>query len=384
MEIKSHVNAMQTALSALRSGQKNAAEGLKLSEQAPSDPDGIRERTLANVDTFQLQVSPIIHEDPAVTTVMFGDKEFIFFDTSKLYMLNNPENINVCERTGHMTTKPEQLAGGGWRIHILGRYVNAPERVCDAPKRSEFTTLPFDAFYYSEGFARATLDFFTRGTATEADIERMKTSLDNVLREITEMRRNGMEDDFSKLKNKIDIMGEQVSLLQLLDMQKEATRLNDQLYGVTGVESRIRFGNSTFTEFARSGMVKAMGMEFGNKIGGNIGRMFSEAFAAEADNNALGILAWATLPEDADKGTQINNNALQIGARALYEVFSKIDMSSRENAIKSFNALSGEIDNALLKHMNSYEGEYSLNSTWGARLRSEVNGYFNNALSLIN
>jgi hypothetical protein len=356
---------------------------VKLSEKAPSDPYGIRERTLANMDTFQLQVSPVIHEEP-VTTVMFGDREFIFFDKSKLHMLNSPANINVCERTGHMTTKPEQLAGGGWRIHILGKYVNAPERVCTAPKRSEFTTLPFDAFYYSEGFARAALDFFTRGTATEADFERTKTSLDNVLREIAEMRRNGMEDDFSKLKNKIDIMGEQVSLLQLLNMQKEAARLNDRLYGITGVGSNIRFGNSTFTDFAERGMIKAMGMEFGNKIGGGIGRMFSEAFAAEADNNALGILAWAVLPEDADKGTQINNNALQIGARALYEVFSKIDTSSRENAIKSFNALSGEIDNALLKHMNFYEGEYSLNSTWGARLRNEVNGYFNNMLGLIN
>ena len=390
--INPQATKISNTLSALRNGPKDMAEGLKLYESAPFDSHGIRTQTLLNRDTFepleshvvfdmvqnrnQLQIGLSLEETRQSQSVMFGGREFILSEHINKDSLNlNDPNISVSS-TGYLT-KTTKTANGMFRIDLLGKAVDAPEWVDPAPKRSEFTTLSLDAFNGSECFARATLDFFTRGAATQADFDRTKASIDNLLKEIAEMRKNGMEDDFSKLQGKIDIMGEQVSLLQLLDMQKEAARLTDGLF-----DKGIRFGTEFFTEAARHGTIKAMGVEYGNKIGGNIGKMFSAAFAAEADNFAVGVrnIGNHAITSDAHA---FHKNALKNGAEMLYDVFAKIDTSSKENAVNSFNALNDEINNALQMFMNQYEGGGSLNGTWGTKLRNDVNAHFNNVLGLI-
>jgi hypothetical protein len=377
--INPNATKMADTLAALRNGQKNAAEGLKLSENAPSDPHGIRAQTFdgfAPLQTHaQLQVGLTYEEARQSQIVMFGGREFALSDHVNKDSLNlSDPNISVSS-TGYLMRKTMNANGTG-TIELLGRDINAPEWVNPAPIRSDFTKLSTDFFTGSENFARATLDFFSRGTATQADFDRTKASIDNVLKEISEMLKSGGEVDYNNVQSKIDIMGEQVSLSQLLEMQKKATELTDKLYEKMGI------GNSTMTDFALRGMIKAIGVEYGNQVGGKIGEMFSAAFAAEADNNAQGLINLFSSDNSDDKSTAFARSAVQNGAKWLYDVFAKVDMSSKENAQKSFNALSGEIDGAIEKYMNQYTGGGS--ATWSAQLRNEVNGFFNNALSLIN
>ena len=388
--INPQATKISNTLSALRNGQKDMAEGLKLYESAPFDSHGIRTQTLLNRDTFepleshvvfdmvqnrnQLQAGLTYEEARQSQSVMFNGREFALSDHVNKDSLNlNDPNISVSS-TGYLT-RTTKTANGMIKIDLLGRDINAPDWVNPGPARSDFTKHSTDFFTDSENFARNALDFFSLGTATQADFDKTKVSIDNVLKEIAEMMKDGGEVDYDKLQSKIDIMGEQVSLSQLLEMQKKAAELTDKLYEKMGI------GNGAMTDFALRGMVKAIGVEYGNQIGGKIGEMFSTAFANEADNNAQGLINLFSSDNSEDKSTAFARSAVQNGAKWLYDVFEKVDMSSKENAQQSFNALSGEIDSVIEKYMNQYTGGGS--AAWAAQLKNEVNGFFNNALSFI-
>lgn len=127
-----------------------------------------------------------------------------------------------------------------------------------------------------DSFVRSTIDWFTQGMGGETAYENMRKSVDGIVRELAEKIRNGEDTSLDKLTSKFNIMGEEVSVSKLMDIQKKSLELSEKM-GVIG------YGTDKLADNAKWGIIKAQGIAFGNQIGGKLGRLYSSAFAAEAD-----------------------------------------------------------------------------------------------------
>lgn len=330
-------------------------------------------------------------------TFTYNGREFYVNHSDYESFLNDPD-LKVSE-TGWLTKTTGYLTGT-ITVHLIGRAVDAPEYT--PPK---YTADFFDAsadfitkaaqeyaktgsdetlttpYYSGDKFVKSALDFFSTGNYTQADVDRMKASVESIIKELAEMIKNGEEADLSKVKGKVDIMGKQISLTQLLEMQEYGKELSNQLVG----EKRefLGFGNDGGVEYyARRGLIKSMGMSYGDQIGGDAGDLFKTAWGAEVDRHSqifIDIddrhreLIMKHLDDKDKEGTILHGNLRKNGAQWIYDVFSKIDTSSKENALKSYKALSGEIDAAINKFYGQYSG---VPGGMVAKMRNEVDSYF--------
>ena len=127
-----------------------------------------------------------------------------------------------------------------------------------------------------DNFVRSTIDWFTQGMGSESDYKNMQKSIDGIVKELAEKIRNGEDTGLDKLTSKLNILGENISVSKLMDIQKSSLELSEKM-GVIG------YGTDNLADNAKWGIIKAQGMALGDRIGGKLGRLYSSAFAAEAD-----------------------------------------------------------------------------------------------------
>lgn len=127
-----------------------------------------------------------------------------------------------------------------------------------------------------DSFVRSAVDWFTQGMGGESDYKQMRDSIDGIVKELAEKIRNGEDTSLDKLSSKLNIMGEEISVSKLMDIQKKSLELSEKM-GIIG------YGTDKLADNAKWGIIKAKGIAFGNQIGGKLGRLYSSAFAAEAD-----------------------------------------------------------------------------------------------------
>lgn len=127
-----------------------------------------------------------------------------------------------------------------------------------------------------DNFVRSTIDWFTQGMGSESDYKNMQKSIDGIVRELADKIRNGEDISLDNLTSKFNILGEEVSISKLMDIQKKSLELSEKM-GLIG------YGTDKLADNAKWGIIKAQGIAFGNQIGGKLGRLYSSAFAAEAD-----------------------------------------------------------------------------------------------------
>lgn len=82
-------------------------------------------------------------------------------------------------------------------------------------------------------FVRDTLDFFTDGNYTQADVNRMQDQMTAVVRELAQQIKDGGSPDLSKVKTTLTVGGGEVSISQLLEMQKTGRELSESFSGMT-------------------------------------------------------------------------------------------------------------------------------------------------------
>ncbi|MGN0599689.1 MAG: hypothetical protein ACI4JK_07315 [Oscillospiraceae bacterium] len=127
-----------------------------------------------------------------------------------------------------------------------------------------------------DSFVRSTIDWFTQGMGGELYYKNMQKSIDDIVKELAEKIRNGEDTSFDKLNSKLNIVGEEVSVSKLMDIQKKSLELSEKM-GVIG------YGTDKLADNAKWGIIKSQGIALGNQIGGKLGRLYSSAFSAEAD-----------------------------------------------------------------------------------------------------
>lgn len=82
-------------------------------------------------------------------------------------------------------------------------------------------------------FVRDTLDFFTNGNYSQTDVNRMQDQMTSIVRELAQQIKDGGTPDLSKVKTTLTVGDAEVSISQLLEMQKTGQELSESFSGMT-------------------------------------------------------------------------------------------------------------------------------------------------------
>lgn len=118
-----------------------------------------------------------------------------------------------------------------------------------------------------EKFATDTLDFFTGGKYTNADVNTLKDQLHQVVQALAEQLKAGGEMDIGKVNTKLTIGGVETSATELFQFQKVGRILEESL--------RTHGGNLMTVEYGKTGVTVAAAKKFAASHG-ELGKMFSQ------------------------------------------------------------------------------------------------------------
>lgn len=199
-------------------------------------------------------------------------------------------------------------------------------------------------------FVRDTLDFFTDGNYTQADVNRMQDQMTAVVRELAQQIKDGGSPDLSKVRTTLTVGSGEVSISQLLEMQKTGRELSESFSGMT---SGSLTGHN-IEAFAEMGIAKSLGNYYGSDKG-EIGKLFSSAVdrlyekgmaqveKAEAWGRTVSYAANTSGNKDAVK-TELN----------IADLFSKLDTSSKSNFAQSFSSALSQARTLVQQYCNQY------------------------------
>ena len=244
-------------------------------------------------------------------------------------------------------------AAAGGATH--GFFYRGTDFLFDAAK--EYATLGDDEeFQYRNiadvNFVRDALDFFADGNYTQGDVNAVQEQMTEVVRELARQLKNGESPDLSKLQSKLTIGGADVTISELMDMQKLGRELSESLNGITSGS----LAANNIEGFAKMGIAKSLGTYYGSGKG-EIGKLFSAAVGRLYEKGvaqAEKAEAWARTATPA-ANTSASRDAVKT-EKGIAELFSKLDTGSGSGLEKSFfSALSQA--RALVQQ---YCGRYNL------------------------
>lgn len=183
-------------------------------------------------------------------------------------------------------------------------------------------------------FVRDTLDFFTDGDYTQADVNRMQDQMTAVVRELAQQIKDGGSPDLSKVKTTLTVGGGEVSISQLLEMQKTGRELSESFSGMT---SGSLTGHN-IEAFAEMGIAKSLGNYYGSEKGA-IGQMFSKGIDQLYERGMAQLEkadAWVKTVSYA-AGTSSNRDAVKT-ERNIADLFSKLNTGNKSGLVQSFSS----------------------------------------------
>lgn len=183
-------------------------------------------------------------------------------------------------------------------------------------------------------FVRDTLDFFTDGDYTQADVNRMQDQMTAVVRELAQQIKDGGSPDLSKVKTTLTVGGGEVSISQLLEMQKAGRELSESFSGMT---SGSLTGHN-IEAFAEMGIAKSLGNYYGSEKGA-IGQMFSKGIDQLYERGMAQLEkadAWVKTVSYA-AGTSSNRDAVKT-ERNIADLFSKLNTGNKSGLVQSFSS----------------------------------------------
>lgn len=188
-------------------------------------------------------------------------------------------------------------------------------------------------------FVRDTLDFFTNGDYTQNDVNAAQDQVTAMVYELAQQIKDGGSADLSKVQTKLTIGGEDVSLTQLLEMQKVGKELSESFDGFSWGSLN---GKNT-QAFAEMGIAKSIGNHYGSDKG-KIGRMFSDAIDHLYEKGVALVQkgeAWAKSVSVA-ANTSGDKAAVKLELN-IAELFSKLDTSNKSSLSSSFSSALSEM-----------------------------------------
>lgn len=199
-------------------------------------------------------------------------------------------------------------------------------------------------------FVRDTLDFFTNGNYSQTDVNRMQDQMTSVVRELAQQIKDGGTPDLSKVKTTLTVGGTEVSISQLLEMQKTGRELSESFSGMTS--GSLTAHNTE--AFAKMGIAKALGNYYGSDKGA-IGQMFSQSmdrlYEKGLDQVERGH-AWAQMVTYGAR-TSGNRDAVKTEL-GLAKLFSQMDTGSKSDLVQSFSSTLAQARSLVQQYCSQY------------------------------
>ena len=199
-------------------------------------------------------------------------------------------------------------------------------------------------------FVRDTLDFFTGGNYTQYDVNAAQDQITDMVYELAQQLKDGGSADLSKVQTKLTIGGEDVSLSQILEMQKMGRDLSESFDGFSWGSLN---GKNT-QAFAEMGIAKSIGNHYGSDKG-EIGRMFSDAIDRLYEKGVAQVQkgeAWARSVSVA-ANTSSDKAAVKLELN-IAELFSKLDTADKSSLSNSFSSALTEMRAMVQQYCNQH------------------------------
>ena len=199
-------------------------------------------------------------------------------------------------------------------------------------------------------FVRDTLDFFTNGNYSQTDVNRMQDQMTSVVRELAQQIKGGGTPDLSKVKTTLTVGGTEVSISQLLEMQKTGRELSESFSGITS--GSLTAHNTE--AFAKMGIAKALGNYYGSDKGA-IGQMFSQSmdrlYEKGLDQVERGH-AWA---QTVTYGARTSGNRDAVKTElGLAKLFSQMDTRNKSGLVQSFSSTLAQARSLVAQYCSQY------------------------------
>lgn len=240
--------------------------------------------------------------------------------------------------------------------------MEAAQEYAKIGKDQEFVYRPTN----DDQFVRSAVDFFARGMAGKSDYEAMSKSIDGIVRELAEKIKNGEDTSLDKVTSKLDILGEKVSMSDMLKMREQSKAF------MNAMGTRISFGTDSLAESAQKGMVKAAAQAYGDKMGGRMGRLYSAAIGAEIDNRYNRTI------QNSKNSDSVQIKSVVDSGTELYELFSKLDATNESTFKSSFDSMRGQMEAILAKYNSKLMNMADID-----KYRNQIYSYFNSALKIV-
>lgn len=199
-------------------------------------------------------------------------------------------------------------------------------------------------------FVRDTLDFFTNGNYTQSDVNRMQDQVTAVVRELAQQIKDGGTPDLSKVKTTLTVGGGEVSISQLLEMQKTGRELSESFSGMTSGS----LTSHNIEAFAEMGIAKSLGNYYGSDKGA-IGQMFSQGIDRLYEKGMAQLEkadAWAKSVSYA-AGTSGNRDAVKI-EQNISDLFSMLNTENKSSLVQSFSSTLTQARALVQQYCNQY------------------------------
>ena len=199
-------------------------------------------------------------------------------------------------------------------------------------------------------FVRDTLDFFTNGNYSQTDVNRMQDQMTSIVRELAQQIKDGGTPDLSKVKTTLTVGGTEVSISQLLEMQKTGRELSESFSGMTS--GSLTAHNTE--AFAKMGIAKVLGNYYGSDKGA-IGQMFSQSmdrlYEKGLDQVERGH-AWA---QTVTYGARTSGNRDAVKTElGLAKLFSQMDTRNKSGLVQSFSSTLAQARSLVAQYCSQY------------------------------
>lgn len=199
-------------------------------------------------------------------------------------------------------------------------------------------------------FVRDTLDFFTNGNYSQGDVNAVQEQMTKVVEELAQQIKHGGQPDVTKLQSTLTIGGADVTISQLMDMQKLGHDLAESFDGVTSGSLTAH----NIEGFAKMGIAKSLGNCYGSSQG-QIGEMFSAAVDRLYEKGVDQVKkaeSWAQTVSHA-ANTPSTKDAVKTEL-SIADTFSNLDTSSKSNLVGSFSSALSQARGLVQQYCSQY------------------------------
>ena len=199
-------------------------------------------------------------------------------------------------------------------------------------------------------FVRDTLDFFTNGNYSQTDVNRMQDQMTSIVRELAQQIKDGGTPDLSKVKTTLTVGGTEVSISQLLEMQKTGRELSESFSGMTS--GSLTAHNTE--AFAKMGIAKALGNYYGSDKGA-IGQMFSQSMDRMYEKGLDQVERGHAWAQTVTYGARTSGNRDAVKTElGLAKLFSQMDTRNKSGLVQSFSSTLAQARSRVAQYCSQY------------------------------